>query len=144
MHDETRTFVSTVLPRLHAAELGFRNGDPEPRLALWTQEAPASWLGQYGTVATGPQAVRDHFPWVAGRLRDVVDFRSDLVIADAWGDAAYTVQLEYTLGTFDGRPDTTMVHRVSRVYRREQGGWRIAHGHGDAAPWASRPPRTTE
>ena len=138
MGTETDDFLTEVLHQQQAAEVAFRNGDPGPRLALWSCREPMSWLGQYGGCVTGTAEVGEHFRWVASRFTDLRDFRFELIEADAHGDAAYSVGFEYFLGSFDGRPDTVMTHRVSRVYRREDGHWRIAHGHGDVAPWATR------
>ena len=138
MGPETDAFLTEVLHEQQAAEVAFRNGDAEPRLALWSCHEPMSWLGQYGGCVTGPTAVTEHFRRVASRFTDLREFWFDLIEADAHGDAAYSVGFEHFLGTFDGHPDTVMTHRVSRVYRREDGHWRIAHGHGDVAPWARR------
>ena len=142
MGTETDEFLTEMLPRHHAAELAFRNGDAEPRLALWSRVEPVSWLGQYGGLATGTAEVTEHFNGVASRFSDVREFCFEVIAADVHGDAAYCVGFEHFLGSFDRRPDIVMTHRVSRVYRRENGDWRIAHGHGDVAPMATRwPPR---
>jgi len=138
MGPETDAFLTEVLHEQQAAEVAFRNGDAEPRLALWSCQEPMSWLGQYGACATGAADVREHFRRVATRFSDPREFLFELIEADAHGDAAYSVGFEHFLGSFDGHPDTVMTHRVSRVYRREDGRWRIAHGHGDVAPWARR------
>lgn len=143
MGTETDEFLAEMLPKHHAAELSFRNGDAGPRLALWSRVEPVSWLGQYGGCVTGAAEVTEHFRRVASRFTGVREFRFELIAADVHGDAAYSVGFEHFLGSFDGRADTVMTHRVSRAYRRENGDWRIAHGHGDVAPWVTRrPPRT--
>jgi len=140
---ETDEFLAEMLPRHHAAELSFRNGDAGPRLALWSRVEPVSWFGQYGGCVTGAAEVTEHFHRVASRFTDVREFRFELIAADVHGDAAYSVGFEHFLGSFDGRADTVMTHRVSRADRCENGDWRIAHGHGDVAPWVTRrPPRT--
>lgn len=138
MRTEVADFLAEVVPQHHVAELAFRSGDAEPRLALWSRAEPVSWLGQYGGCATGTAEVSRHFRVVAPRFSNPREFRFELIAADVHGGVAYCVGFEHFLGSFDGRPDTVMTHRVSRVYRREHGEWRIAHGHGDVAPWATR------
>ena len=143
MVTETDEFLAEMLPKHQAVELAFRNGDAAPRLALWSRVEPVSWLGQYGGCVTGTSGVAEHFSKVTRRFSDVREFRFDPIAADVIGDAAYCVGFEHFVGSFDGRADIVMTHRVSRIYRRESDGWRIAHGHGDVAPMATRrPPRT--
>ena len=138
MKSETERFLAAVTAGQQQAELAFRNGEAAPRLALWSRAEPVSWLGPFGTIVTGQAALREHFPWVAARFSDVREFRFELVAADVIGEAAYTVGIEHYIGTFDGEPESWMKHRVSRVYRREDGQWRIAHGHGDVCPPVTR------
>ena len=49
------------------------------------------------------------------------------------GDTAYTVALEHTSAFVDGVPRTYTL-RATQIYRREDGGWRVAHRHGSAPP----------
>ena len=134
MGTRTEDFLAEMLPKIHAAEVAFRNGDPAPRLALWARAEPTSWLGQYGTFVTGIGPIADHFTWVASRFSDVSDYRLQLLAADVIGEAAYTVGLERSLSYFDGKAGAAKAYRVSRIYRREGNQWLIAHGHGDVAP----------
>jgi ketosteroid isomerase-like protein len=131
MTSEVTRFLDEVSDAQQHAELAFRRGDAEPRLALWSLTEPVSWVGQFGTTVTGNVALTTHFRWVASRFSDLKEFCFELIAADVIGDAAYTVGYEHWIGTFEGAPDSAMTHRVSRVYRREGGRWRIAHGHGD-------------
>jgi len=82
MGTETDEFLAEMLPKHHAAELSFRNGDAGPRLALWSRVEPVSWLGQYGGCVTGAAEVTEHFRRVASRFTDVREFRFELIAAD--------------------------------------------------------------
>ena len=55
-----------------------------------------------------------------------------LVAADVSGDMAYTVQREITSTIVNGEP-REYVLRVTQVYRREDGNWKVIHRHGDGA-----------
>ncbi|MGQ0847848.1 MAG: YybH family protein [Actinomycetota bacterium] len=57
----------------------------------------------------------------------------DLVAADVSGDLAYTVHREITSTSVDGEP-SGYVLRVTQVYRREDGEWKVVHRHGDRDP----------
>jgi ketosteroid isomerase-like protein len=49
------------------------------------------------------------------------------------GDAAYELGTENVAMTLAGQSVRAEV-RVTNIYRRETGGWRIAHHHADASP----------
>jgi ketosteroid isomerase-like protein len=46
---------------------------------------------------------------------------------------AYTVGYERTQASINGEP-RPYVLRVTQVYRREDGDWKVAHRHADTAP----------
>lgn len=147
MDANTRAFLAEVLPRQQAAEQSIRVGDAGPRLALWSRRNPVSWLGQYGTCAVGGDEVAAHFARVAPRFSGFDEVTFDVVVAEAFADCAYVVGYEHSTGRIDGGPRVSASYRISRLYRRERGEWRTAHGHGDIdpatlqLPW--RPPQRT-
>jgi ketosteroid isomerase-like protein len=60
------------------------------------------------------------------------DLPLDRVIAAVVsGDLAYTVELEHTSVSVDGVPVQPYTLRVTQVYRREDGEWKVVHRHGD-------------
>jgi ketosteroid isomerase-like protein len=83
---------------------------------------------------TGWDELSRTFRWVASKFSDVSDFRFDVEVADVSGELAYTVGYERFNGSIDGRPVAPMTVRVTHVYRRENGEWKIVHRHGDSAP----------
>jgi hypothetical protein len=58
----------------------------------------------------------------------------ELIAAGASGDLAYTVGVERTDLSVDGGPPHSTKLRVTHVYRREYGEWKIVHRHGDYVP----------
>ena len=134
MNSETQAFLAEVLPRQQAAEQSIRAGDVAPRLALWSQHEPVSWLGQYGTCAVGADEVAAHFARVAPRFSDFDEVSFEVIAAEAFADSAYLVGYEHSMGRIDGGPRVATTYRISRLYRREHGEWRIAHGHADIEP----------
>jgi ketosteroid isomerase-like protein len=44
----------------------------------------------------------------------------------------YTVGFEHTAVSVDGVPVEPYTLRVTHIYRREDGEWKIVHRHGDA------------
>jgi ketosteroid isomerase-like protein len=58
----------------------------------------------------------------------------ELLAAGVSGDLAYTVELEHTSVSVDGVPVEPYTLRVTQVYRREDGEWKVIHRHGDQIP----------
>jgi ketosteroid isomerase-like protein len=54
-----------------------------------------------------------------------------LVAAGASGDLAYTAAFEHKTVVGAGGERAAYTLRVTHVYRREDGVWRIVHRHGD-------------
>jgi ketosteroid isomerase-like protein len=127
---------SQFLARQTEAEKALVGGDVGPRLELWTRKDPVSLLGAWGPNKFGWDAVSATFRWVAERLGRSAssDYRYDVEVAEAIGDMAYTVGFERfnSIGE-DGSVEPVTV-RVTHVYRREDGEWKIVHRHGDYPP----------
>ncbi len=47
------------------------------------------------------------------------------------GGMAYTLGFERFNGSIDGRPVEPVLVRVTHIYRREDGAWKIVHRHAD-------------
>jgi ketosteroid isomerase-like protein len=57
----------------------------------------------------------------------------ETVAADVVGDMAFTAGYERTQASINGEPQRYVL-RVTQVYRREDGDWKVAHRHADTAP----------
>lgn len=141
---EIEEFRTGFLPRQTAAEAALVRGDPEPRLALWSRREPVSLLGAWGPNKTGWDELHRIFLWVAERLgaTTYTDFRFDVEVAEVSADGAmaYTVGVERFNQLLDDGGSKPWTVRVTHVYRRENGEWKIVHRHGDLAPVDESPP----
>jgi ketosteroid isomerase-like protein len=140
---ELDDFRTKTLARLAEAETALHNGDPEPRLAMWSVQDPVTLFGAWGPCKTGWEEVSPVFRWLASRFSDVSDYRLDLVAAGLSGDLAYTVGFERSSLSIDGGPVQENVVRVTHIFRRENGEWKIVHRHGDFPPPDQSPPSGT-
>jgi ketosteroid isomerase-like protein len=133
-------FRTKTLTRLVEAETALHNGDPGPRLAMWSDQDPVTLFGAWGPCKSGWEEVSPVFGWLASRFADVSDYRLELVAAGLSGDLAYTVAFERSWLSIDAGPAAENVLRVTQVYRRENGEWKIVHRHGDFVPPDQSPP----
>jgi ketosteroid isomerase-like protein len=132
-------FLATTLPRQVQAEEALHNGDPEPRLAMWSTQDPVTVLGAVRS-ANGWDEVSRLFHWLGSGFSDCTSYRFELVAAGVSGDLAYTVGYEHTSVSWDGTPLDPYTLRVTHAYRREDGEWKIVHRHADAPPIDQTPP----
>lgn len=122
-------FLAWVHGPLAEAELALHNGDSGPRRSLWSRNEPVSVLGAWRN-ADGQREVDELFTYLGESFSDCTSFAFELLAYDVMGDMAYTAGLEHTSVSVDGRPRTYTL-RATQVYRREDGGWKVAHRHGD-------------
>ena len=122
-------FLAWVRTALYEAELALHNGDAAPRRALWSRNEPVSVLGAARS-AYGQQEIDALFTALGRSFSNCTSYAFDLQACDVAGDMAYTAGLEHASVSVNGQPRTYTL-RVTQVYRRESGRWRVAHRHGD-------------
>lgn len=127
---ELDDFLATTLPRQLEAERAIHNGDPEPRMAMWSRNDPVTVLGAVQN-ATGWDEASKLFRWLAEGFSNCAAYSFDLIAAGVSGDLAYTTSYEHTSVSWEGVPLEPYTLRVTHVYRRENGEWKIVHRHGD-------------
>ena len=112
-----------------AAETALHKGDASPRFQTWSEQAPVTLFGAWLNAFT-PEAAREAFQRLAESFSEATSSDIDLIAAEVSGDLAYTAHREITSTRVDGEP-REYVLRVTQVYRREEGAWRVVHRHGD-------------
>jgi len=124
--------VRAASAQFYAALNSMMAGDAAPLAEVWSHGANVSTMHPIGGRQAGWDEVRGSFEQVAqlasgGRaeLRD-----QSIQVA---GDMAYEVGVEQGQATLAGE-QIAIEHRVTNVYRREAGGWKIVHHHTDLSP----------
>ncbi len=138
---EVDDFLAAVLPRQIKAETELHNGDVEPRLKMWSTKDPVTLFGGWGPCKSGTEEVTRVFRWVASRFSNCTAYDLEIIAAGASGDLAYTVGYERCTRSVDGAPLSSSLLRVTHIYRREKGEWKIVHRHGDFPPVDQSPPK---
>ena len=134
---ERDEFMAWVGSRLKDAEIALHNGDAAPRFAIWSRQEPVTVLGAWMS-ARGPEELGHLFRQLEASFSDCTSYSHEVIASDVIGDLAYTVGYEHTSASVNGEPrDYTL--RVTQVYRREEGEWKVAHRHADTLPEADKP-----
>jgi ketosteroid isomerase-like protein len=106
---------------------------------MWSTRDPVTLFGAWGPCKSGTDEVTRISRWVASRFSNSTTYNFELVAAGVSGDLAYTVGYERNMTSVDGKPEEYTL-RVTHVYRREDGEWKIVHRHGDVMPVDQSPP----
>lgn len=123
-------FLDAMLPRLEAADKALHNGDASARAVLWSRKEPVTLFGAAVTTI-GWEKVSATFDWLASRFSNCTAFAYDVLAAGVSGDLAYIVGVEHTTAAIGDDPPAEYALRVTTIFRREGGEWRIIHRHGD-------------
>jgi ketosteroid isomerase-like protein len=128
---ETEQFVAAMSQRITEAETALHNGDARPRIATWSRTDPLTLFGA-AISGVGWGEIGPIFDALGRQFSNCTSFRNEVVGAEARGDLAYTVALEHTTGSINGAEPKPYVLRVTTIFRREDGEWKVVHRHGDA------------
>jgi ketosteroid isomerase-like protein len=130
---EVDVFLTSTMPRLREAEIALHNGDARPRSALWSRSDPLTLFGAVMS-ATGWAEIGPAFERLATTFSDCTSHEYEVTAADVSGDLAYVVGIEHTTASVGGAPPTAYALRVTTVFRRDEGDWRVVHRHADPIP----------
>jgi len=128
--EDIDAFVSTTVARLKAADTALHNGDANPRKTVtWSHANPVTVFGA-AMSANGWDEIGPMFDQLATRFSDCESFEIEVIAAGLSGDLAYVAAIERTTGSIYGEPQSYAL-RVTQVFRREDGEWRVVHRHAD-------------
>ena len=130
---KTNTEFEAFLGRVDAAQVELQNGKAEAFKAVWSQGDDVTLSGGFGgTVEKGWAAVSKRLDWVGANFSKGKN-SIERVVTNHNGNLGYVVQLEHIVFTAPETGNTTKRdYRVTMIFRREKGGWRIVHRHADS------------
>lgn len=122
-------FLDTV----DAAQRELQNGRPASFKALWSQADDVTLSGGLGgAIEKGWDAVSRRLDWVGTQFSNGTS-RIERIVAYASGDVGYVVQAEHLRFRVPGAAaDSTRDYRVTMIFRREAGAWRMVHRQADS------------
>ena len=97
---------------------------------MWSHNDPLTLFGAARN-AVGWEEVRPVFDFLASRFSNCTSWRLEVLGAGVSGDLAYIVGIEHTTASVAGSPPTPYSLRVTTIFRREDGEWKVVHRHGD-------------
>lgn len=120
------------LEEYHRAGHEITNGNPDVYKALYSHRDDVTLANPFGPPAHGWSEVSATLDRAAQNYRDgeVVGFDNISTVITA--ELAYTVEIErYRARVGEAKEIVPVSVRVTTVYRREDGAWKVTHRHGD-------------
>jgi ketosteroid isomerase-like protein len=127
---ETERFLATMTSQITDAEIALHNGNADPRTAMWSRNQPLTLLGA-AMSARGWQEIGPVFDALGKQFSSCLSYENEIIAAEARGDLAYIVALEHTTASINGAEAKPYVLRVTTIFRREDGQWKVVHRHAD-------------
>ena len=128
----TEDQVRKASEQFYAALNRMGNGDASSMADIWSHSATVTTMHPIGGREVGWDEVKGPWQQVAKLASDARINLNDQLI-QVVGDMAYEVGTEQ--GQFKLAGERVAINqRVTNIYRREAGGWKIVHHHSDTSP----------
>jgi ketosteroid isomerase-like protein len=124
--------VRSASEQFYRALNGMANGDAGLLAEIWSNSPEVTTMHPIGGREVGWDAVRASFQGVADNAAEGRIELSDQII-HLVGDLAYELGVERGHFKLAGQ-SIDIEHRVTNIYRREGGAWKIVHHHTDLSP----------
>jgi ketosteroid isomerase-like protein len=116
----------------HSAAAAYVRGDVEPLSRLVAREHMATFFGPRGDITSGTETVAPRYVNDASAFNEGSDNSMQTLDAAAGDDIAFWVGLQRSEARMRGRDDpVTFDLRVTEIYRRQSGHWKLVHRHAD-------------
>jgi ketosteroid isomerase-like protein len=124
--------VRKASTQFYAALERMLNGDAQPLSDVWSHGPDVTTMHPIGGRQVGWNEVRESWEQVGqGASNGKVELKDQLI--RVVGDLAYEVGVEYPEFELGGEKVSGQI-RVTNIYQREGGGWKMIHHHTDLAP----------
>ena len=128
----TENEVHKASEQFYAALNRMVKGDAGSLSEIWSHNADVTAMHPIGGRQVGWDKVRESFQQVA-QIASEGKVKLEDQIIQATGDLAYELGVERGQATLAGQ-QVTLDQRVTNIYRRETGSWKIVHHHTDVSP----------
>ena len=97
----------------------------------WVASDDITLFARAGPIEKGHEPVTDTMRWVGSRFTGAGAADVEHTVIASSGDLADTVGFERSHVSVDGGPPRDMVIRVTHIYRRIGGDWKLIRRHAD-------------
>jgi ketosteroid isomerase-like protein len=129
-------FLAQMIERHCRATTAVRNGDPTPFIEQVSKHDPVTLFPASQPSQTGYADVCEAIRRVASVYSSSEAVEFDVAVAGVSGDLAYLVGHERAASSIQGGAREDLALRVTHIYRRESGVWKLVHRHADPGPAA--------
>jgi ketosteroid isomerase-like protein len=134
--------LAQVMEQDHRALDAFVKGDAEPKKKLSSRRDDVTLANPYGPTALGWNQVEEALERAASHYRDGEATAFERISEYATADLAYIIEVERYRSKVGGADETAPFSlRVTTIFRREDGEWKIVHRHADPIT-TPRPPES--
>jgi ketosteroid isomerase-like protein len=126
------TDLAQFIEQYHRSVGSFLQGDLEPQKRLWSRRDDVTLANPLGPPARGWRQVEDALDRAASQIHGGEVVSVERISEVATSELAYIVEIErerVKIGSADTFAASSL--RVTSIFRREDGQWRLIHRHAD-------------
>ena len=128
----TKREIREISTQFYAALKGMLNGDARALSDVWAHHSFVTAMHPLGGRQVGWAEVRKTLEQIAQRSSEGKVELKDQLIRLA-GEVAYEVGVEHVEAKLGGQKVAAKI-RVTNIYQREAGAWKLTHHHTDMSP----------
>jgi ketosteroid isomerase-like protein len=118
--------------RYHRSVEAFTQGDPDAQKPLWSSRDDVTLANPLGPPAKGFDGVCRVMDTASTQISEGDGCTFDTIAWVETADLAYEVGIERTTARLGGAAEKVPISlRVTTIFRREDGEWKIVHRHAD-------------
>jgi ketosteroid isomerase-like protein len=136
----------TFLTKFEVATRSFLNGDAAPWKQIASHGNDVTIMGAWGAYEKGWGEVGARYDWAVRRfVPSGAQMQVEYLASGESGDLAYTVAIERsTVRVIGEEKPASMSLRVTHLFRKEKGEWRLIHRHADPLMGKTAPAATLD
>jgi ketosteroid isomerase-like protein len=124
-------FAAFMLQRGQVAQ-AYVNGDAQPLSAISAHESPVTFFPPSGGHEHGPERVLEINQAGAQHFAKGSESKLEILHQHASGDLGYWVGLQHAVVQMQGKKEPVRMQlRITELFRREAGEWKLLHRHAD-------------